>query len=114
RSAVGREDRAFLESAPRTLGEPGGAVELGARQDDCELLAAPAGRHVDLADALPQRLRELHEHAVADGVAEAVVDRLEVVEVGEHERAGAAEALRAHQLAGERLLAVTAVREPGE
>ena len=96
------------------LGQAGGALEVGAGQDDRELLAAPAGGHVDLAHALAQRLGELDEHAVADRVAEAVVDRLEAVEVGEHEGDRAAEALGAQQLAGERLLAVAAVGEAGE
>src|SRR4051794_10212991 len=112
--AVGREDRPLLQRAPSALGETGGAVEVGAWQHDRKLPPAPACRHVDLAHALAQRLGELDEHAIADRVAEAVVDRLEVVEVGEHERHRAAEALGAHQLAGERFLAVPSVREAGE
>src|SRR4051794_11904930 len=112
--SIGREDRALLERAACALGQAGGPVEVGPRQDDRELLPAPTSGNVDLPHAFPQRLGELDEHAVADGMAEAVVDRLEAVQVGEHERDRTAEALGAHQLAGERLLAVTAVGEPGE
>src|SRR6476469_2926500 len=104
--AVGRKDRPLLQGDARALGEARGAVEVGARQDDRELLAAPACRDVDLADRLAQRLGELDEYPVADRMSEAVVDRLEAVEVSEHEGDRAAEALRAHQLARERFLAL--------
>ena len=57
---------------------------------------------------------ELAQDVVADGVAVHVVDRLEVVEVGEHERQRRAEALGARDLRGERVLALAAVRDAGE
>ena len=43
-----------------------------------------------------------------------VVDRLEVVEVGEHERERRAEALGPRDLGGERVLALAPVRDAGE
>ena len=60
------------------------AVEVG--HDDDELLAAPAGDHVVVAEDV---LRDLGEHAqrpVAGLVAVGVVELLEVVEVGDRER----------------------------
>src|SRR3954447_9576981 len=95
---VRREDRPLLERDPGALGQARRALQVGAGQDDGELLPAPARRHVDLAHALAQRLRELDEDAVADWVAEAVVDRLEAVEISQYEGDRAAEALGAHQL----------------
>ena len=112
--AVRREDRPLLERRPDPLGELRRAFEVGARQHDRELLPAPPGRHVDLADALAQGVGELAEDCVADGVAEAVVDRLEAVEVRENEGDRAAEALGAKELAGEGVLALAAVREARE
>ena len=57
---------------------------------------------------------EVDEHAVAGGVAEAVVDRLEVVDVDEHQRQRAAVAQRALGLLGEALVERAAVGEPGQ
>src|SRR6185437_1628462 len=59
-------------------------------------------------------LRELPQDAVADRVAVAVVDPLEVVEVGEDERERLSEALGARELGRELVVAVAAVREARE
>ena len=52
-----------------------------ALEQDPELVAAEAGRGVAGAQAAAQALGDLDEQLVAGGVAERVVDRLEVVEV---------------------------------
>jgi hypothetical protein len=54
---------------------------LGVGHDDRELLAAVAARQVDGPDVGGQAHGELAQHLVADVVAEAVVDLLEVVDV---------------------------------
>ena len=72
-----------------------------------ELVAAQPGSGVTLPDRLADALGDALEQLVADGVAEAVVDVLEVVEVEEHhdERLGgtAAAAQRVRQPVGEEL-----------
>nr|BFE69456.1 hypothetical protein GCM10020092_027570 [Actinoplanes digitatis] len=54
-------------------------------QQQAELVAAEAGDHVALADGLAQPLGDHDQQGVPDGVAEPVVDRLEVVEVDERQ-----------------------------
>jgi hypothetical protein len=56
---------------------------LDVLQQQRELVTAEAGRRVTGADARGQALADLDQHLVAGGVAEAVVDDLEVVEVQE-------------------------------
>ena len=65
----------------RRLLRPGGVLE-----QDRELVAAEPGGGVADTDARRQSLGDLEQHAVAGGVTEAVVDRLEVVEVEEDHR----------------------------
>src|SRR6185295_11838097 len=76
--------------------------------------AAVARGDVDVAHRLAEDVREGAQYLVAGLVAEAVVDLLEVVQVGQDEREGAAEALGAADLARERVLELTAVGKLGE
>ena len=66
------------------------ALAVGAGQQHGELVAADAGDDVVRAQRVPQRRARRADHLVADVVAERVVDRLEVVEVDQHHRAGRA------------------------
>ena len=69
------------------LGDRGGVAGLVDRaQQQRELVAAEAGEEVGLARRAPEPRRGLLQHLVADGVAERVVDRLEVVEVDAEHR----------------------------
>ena len=68
---------------------------VGARQDHRELFAAPAAGTVDLANDLAHRLRKRVQRTVTGGMSVLVVDRLDPVEIGEHETQVAAEPLRA-------------------
>src|SRR4051812_31469403 len=87
---------------------------LDALEQHGELVAAEARGRVAGADARGEALADLEQDLVAGGVAEAVVDRLEVVEVDEDDRqadvvaAGAGDAV-AHALGEQR-----AVREAGD
>ena len=73
--------------AARTRSQQASAsASVGARHQQHELLAAGARDDVVGADLLAQQLGHAHEHAVAGLVPEAVVDRLEVVDV-EHGQA---------------------------
>ncbi len=67
------------------LAQPVGDVDRLTLHHDDELVAAEAGQHVVLAQHRAQPLGHDLEELVADLVAEAVVDRLEVVEVDEQD-----------------------------
>ncbi len=69
------------DRAAHPLGERGGRVLVGARQEHDELLAADPGGDVDAAGLLLEQRAEPHQHPVAQLVAVRVVDVLEVVEV---------------------------------
>ena len=82
--------------------DPGGCIRgLGgvvhAFEEHRELVAAEAGDGVRRAHGDLQAAGHLLEDVVAGGVAEAVVDRLEVVEVDEDDRDVREPALRAHE-----------------
>ena len=78
-------------SAPTMRSTPGAPAP---RRDQRELVAAQAREVVDLADRLAARVRDGAQDGVADRVAVDVVDRLEAVEVEQHERDVAARDLR--------------------
>src|SRR4029450_6130858 len=81
------------EGLPDPLGELCAAFEIRSRQEEHELLTAPASCQVDLPDARLKQIGKRPEHFVSRRMAEAVVDRLEVVEICEDEGKRLAEAL---------------------
>ncbi len=83
-------------------------------EDQRELLAADAGRHVDEPARGTQQIREAAEGAVSLGVSEPVVDRLEVIEVEERDRERRVRATRPLDLASHDRLEGAAVHEAGE
>ena len=89
RSVRGRELERLLERELDALGDAGGALVVAAVEQDGELVAAEPRRQVAGAQAGAQAAGEGDQQLVADLVAEAVVDALEVVEV-EEEHDGAA------------------------
>src|SRR5213078_2087252 len=76
------------------VGQPSRSGQLRSGKDDGDLLAAVAPGKVELADRVCKDARHLAEHGVAGLVTEAVVDGLEVVDVGDHEADARAEATR--------------------
>jgi hypothetical protein len=74
-------------------------VEVGLGEQDGELLAADARRHVYAARAGLQRVGEAAQHVVAHVVAVRVVDPLEVVNVEHQQAKGAPVPARARDLA---------------
>ena len=80
-----RSERDHLdERVVDALGQRGRTgVVVGRGGNDRELVAAEPGDHVVLPNARREALRDHREQLVAGGVAQAVVDRLEVVEVDE-------------------------------
>src|ERR1043165_9864268 len=67
--------------SPHALGASLRAGHVGARQDDEEFLAAEAAMYVDRAQLRRNESREFLQDLVARGMAVAVVDGLEAVDV---------------------------------
>ena len=91
-----------------------GVGEPTTREDDRELVAAHPAGDVGRADDVADPLGRLREHGVAGEVPDPVVDRLEVVEVEDDQREAAVVAVRARDLARERLVEVAPVVEARE
>ena len=70
---------------PHSLRRPTCVGEPRARQDDGELFPAVARREVELPDRAAERGTRRADDVVAGLVTVAVVDQLEVVDVGDHE-----------------------------
>jgi hypothetical protein len=77
-----------------------------------ELVAAQTGEHVGLTDAVAYRRRQAAQHVVARRVPEAVVHRLEAVEVHQHHGAARPVASVPGDLLAELLLEPSAVNSP--
>ncbi len=84
------------------------------RKQDGELVAAEPRQHVGRTATLPQARAERAEQLVADRMAEAVVDRLEAVEVEHQHRSALVEPAMALNLARELLLEAVAVEQARE
>ena len=112
---AGGEDDRLVDRLRDALGHPDRlvrAVELLA--DDEELVAAEPGDRVGGPHRVVQPRRQRHEQVVAGGVAERIVDELELVEVGEQHRDGAAVAPAARERALEAVERQRPVRQRGE
>ena len=109
--AATRRAAPALQHAVRRVGGLLDAVDVLEQQR--ELVAAEARRGVGRADARGQALRHLDEHLVAGGVPQAVVDRLEVVEVEEDHGHALALAARAGDRMADALGEQGAVRQAG-
>src|SRR5690606_17579527 len=79
-------ERPVRDAGPDALGEHGPGPRVGPRQQDHELLAAVPGRDVAAAYPRADPPRDSAQHVVADEVAEAIVDRLEMVDVDHQAR----------------------------
>ena len=79
--------RRFGQSRAHPFGEAEGVCHIGPRQNNGKLLATDAAYRIDLAQFMQQHLRKIPEDLVAHGVAVAVVDIFEEVEV-EHQHGG--------------------------
>ena len=80
-----RQHRAARDRRAQALRDEQGVELLGLWEQQRELLAADAGQRVGRPQQSLPDSRDLAQHVVARGVAVAVVDRLEVVDVEERE-----------------------------
>ena len=101
------------DRAADALADLDGLLGRGPPQEHRELLAAVAGRRVLGADALGDGAGHGAQDAVPGGVAEAVVEDLEVVDV-DHQDAQAVVGAAARPLHAQGLVEVAAVRQPGQ
>ena len=83
------------------VGQDGRVFDAGLGQQDHELLAAVSADPVGRAEVPPEARRDALEDRVAGLVAVGVVDRLEVVDVGERDRQGSPVADRPFDLGEE-------------
>ena len=107
-------DRLSADRARDLLRHDLGALAGRSREQDQELLAAPATGVVVDAEGAPKSLADTSQDLVSDVVSVGVVDLLEVVEVEEDDRELVALLLRRAQLVVEDLTEEAAVVEPGE
>jgi len=84
------------------------------RQDDGELVAAVAGRHIRRSQRRPDQLGGPRQHAVAEQVTEGVVHELEVVEIDHHHAQWALVALCPDDLLAHPLVQIAVIEEAGE
>ena len=91
-----------------------GALGVGVRQEDRELVATDPEGTIDPAQARDGEAAEVGQGPVAGGVALLVVDRLELVDVQQDERDRDAVAVGLGDLTVELLLERTVVAETGE
>src|SRR5205807_2965771 len=111
RPSVAGAHAPFAEAAAYPLRKEHGAVEVRLRKHDRELLTADASRQVDVAELGSHDFCTHHEYGVSGLMAVPVVDALEVVEIGEHDREASPEALDASLLPLEHLHEPPAIRE---
>jgi hypothetical protein len=74
-------DGGVRDGGAQRLGQLGGVREVGAGQQDDELLAAAAVEEVERAQRGAQSVGDVGEDGVPGGMAVRVVDALEVVDV---------------------------------
>jgi hypothetical protein len=114
RDGAGLRVGAGLDRLPELVGHPRRGVQLGSGQQHEKLLAAPARDEVALAQAAGQAAPDAPQHPVADGMAEVVVDLLEVIHVDQHHGARLAAALQRDEFELAALVGGQPVRQAGQ
>ena len=110
-----RNDRCLNIESPRDSARLRlGVVECGVREDDAELVAAEAARNVAAAHVAAERGTHSCQRLVADRVAEVVVDRFEVIDIGDEKTQRAVVPHGAIDLDGEPIVEGAAVETAGE
>ena len=96
------------------VGDRGRCVQDGIGQHDRELFSAVARRGVLAFDVLLDRHRHQPQHLVAGQMAVAVVESLEMIDVGHHQRELLVLRLRLGDGSRQRVVEILAVGKRGE
>src|SRR6185437_3362588 len=99
------------QTNPDPLGNAGAGLEVGLGEPDSELLAPDAGSEVAAADLALDDAGEVDQRGITGGVPQRVVEQLEAVEIGVHQRA---RAWPPRLGLTDQLVELAPVREPGE
>ena len=103
-----------FDGAADVLGDGARHLDLPVRQDHHEFLAAVAAEDVLVAELRIDDLGDLLQAVVAAGVAQLVVDRLEMVDIDEQHRQRRALAVRVLEGARQRLVETAAIQRAGQ
>ena len=95
-------------------GEPQSVARIAGRHDDCELLAPEPADDIRHVHRGLQQIGDGHQYRVTRRVTEDVVDLLEVVDVGDQQRARVVAAGRPIELRAKALVKVPVVVEAGQ
>ena len=110
----GLEMRTARIASSRSAGDRARVLGAAVGHEHGELVAAQAGDHLAVAQALAQRVGDLADQLVAGAVAERVVDVLEQVDVDQHRGAARAVAGDVVDVALELALERAAVEQAGQ
>ena len=75
-----------LDIQPQALGDRTRDCDIGVGHHDDEFLTAETGHHVENAQITGDPSSQFPQHRIADGVAMAVIDLLEEVDVEDDQR----------------------------
>ena len=84
------------------------------RHDDDELFTSEATRQIDAACVAPKARRKIAQHRIAGVMAVRVIDALEVIDIGNQERDGAAGLVRLGYQRRQMRFHITAIVEPSQ
>ena len=103
-----------LELPTEAFGELHGAIEIGARQEGRQLLAAEPGAEIGFTQAEPQAIGSTPQRRVAGRMAVAVIDLLEVIQIDHDHGAGQAVPARQRQFSGHAGKEAATIGQPGQ
>src|SRR5690606_8953586 len=114
RLSATQSKRPVGDFSANALGNLSGGRKLGIRHDDDELLTAIAADKVDAAKIALEAQRDFLQHLVTYGMAPGVVDRLEPIDIDQHDRKWPLARLRPIELALQVAVEISAVIDTGQ
>jgi hypothetical protein len=103
-----------FECAHHLVGDSQRLLVAGGRQQEGEFIAAEARHRIGIAHHAPHAPGRLAQHGIAAGMAQRIVDLLEVIEIGEHEGKAVMIALRRANRLRQPVHQQHAIRQAGE
>src|SRR5690606_27015886 len=114
RLAAAQSERPVANFCANALGNLSCGRKLGVRHDDDELLTAIAADEIDAAKISLEAQRDFLQHLIAYGMTPGVVDRLEPIDIDQHDRKWSLARLRPIELALQVAVEVAAVIDTGQ